>query len=205
MEDILLSEEPLVSYDKVFLRLMERNNIISSKQLVEAKNIDLKRLSAKSVQRVRGLIDLLKYKYNSEDLMTSPILNKNIVIDSSAELKNISEYELCRLGFFVEDLNYFRRFNFYLIRNETKFEMRFIEYLYKYLAYDRKAKINKDTNISVKRISDKIELLIDFYNKREHFYEIETLKKQLKEALHTRDEINKQYQIDLLEEKIENN
>ena len=190
MDDILLSEEQLVSYDKVFLNIMFRNNITTVNQVlnVSENNLNYSHCALKNIQKIRGLIELLKYKYCNEDLLVSPILEKTISVNLNAELTNITDDEIHRLGFSDEDINYFRRFNFYLIRNGLIEQMPFINYLANYLNYDKKAK--NRSNLAVERISDKIILYLQYMRKYEEFINIDKLKQNLQYLLNKRDGLN---------------
>ena len=190
MIDILLTDEPLIKYDKYFIDIMNRNGITTIKQVLLCdENAFLNKLNIRNRLRIRSIVGLLKYKYLNEDLITSPILNKNVKLDEEGNFMTIMENDFYLLGFTKEDINYFIKFNICYFFNDIYLNIPFIDYFKNF--YDYKI-TNSKINLTETNILAKIKLYLDYIKDIEEQKEIGVLKDNLNQLLKKRDNLNQQ-------------
>lgn len=108
-----LKDEQIISNNTTILKALEKNGIITIQDVLELNDTNnLSRMNTTTKRQVCGIIELLKYKYAKEDLLTALILTKKISTDKSGHISGIDLSELYRLGFTRDDINTLCLYNF---------------------------------------------------------------------------------------------
>jgi len=154
-EEFFLKDESIISNNVTVLNALEKNGITTIKDVLDFnEDSNLIRMNVTTKSQVRGIIEMLKYKYGKEDLLVSALLTKPISYDKSGNLNGITFSDLYRMGFTRDDINTLCLYNFGdILENENTIEL--IDFFRQFIQ-----------KIHTKSIVNKMQLYIEYYEER---------------------------------------